>query len=147
MPPKRPRYFSMHDDDDFKVLRETSQSLKTMTQEEFHASLIDVGMITKSGRLTKPFRELYEQDMAIIEASNARADAEAAAAAAAQQGPGPSMPRKKTATAGRKPVALRGKTAAPRRKTAASRTQVSVPGRKTATSHRGPGVEGRKRKP
>lgn len=74
MPSRRFHNFSNPDRDrELKLMRSVFREVKTMTDEEFTASLIDAGILTKSGkRLTKPFRELYEQDMAIIEAANAR---------------------------------------------------------------------------
>jgi hypothetical protein len=74
MPSRRFHNFSNPERDrELKLMRSVFREVRTMTDEEFTASLIRAGILTKSGkRLTKPFRELYEQDMAIIEAANAR---------------------------------------------------------------------------
>lgn len=73
MPYRHFENFSWNRDPEIKVLKEVARELKTMTGEEFTASLIDAGILTKSGkRLTKPYRELYEEDMAIIAAAEAR---------------------------------------------------------------------------
>lgn len=150
MPSKRPKYFSMHDDEEFKVLDAVGRSLETMTEEEFTASLIRAGMITKSGRLTKPFRELYEADMAIIEAHNARLAREQGLA---QPTPAPGTPGHMPGRA--QPASHEPRAAAPRRKAAAASRRkaaapvkkTAAPRRKSAASHRAASTTRRKRRP
>jgi uncharacterized membrane protein len=156
MPSKRPGFnnFSLYDDEEIKALKAVTRSLKAMTPEEGRASLIDAGIITKTGRLTKPYRELYKEDMEAIEAANAREAMKAAGAPGTPEAPPalrasqPAPTRRRTTASHRKPGAPGKKQAAASpRKAAAPRKQGAVSERKSLASRRGSAPARRKHGP